>query len=199
MERLTKRDNDGQAMMDCQKCEADWTGKHGKPMADCTALYCRNRLKDRLAAYEDRGCASEEVLPKDKADEIALKLMRLADLESICSYTHLRELAEADKDGRVVVLPCKVGDTVWVTRNPWTGKLLKKPLDAYVNGMKMYSHGLYVNLLFDTRKINGTRDYEINHIGKTVFLTHEEAEKALEAMKDDWIETLPVLRRRSNT
>ena len=103
MERLTKRDTDGQAMMDCQKCEADWTGKHGKPMVDCTALYCRNRLKDRLAAYEDRGCAPEEVLPKDKADEIALKLMRLADLESICSYTRLRELAEADRDGRLVV------------------------------------------------------------------------------------------------
>ena len=46
MERLTKRDTDGQAMMDCDKCEADWTGKHGKPMADCTALYCRNRLLD---------------------------------------------------------------------------------------------------------------------------------------------------------
>lgn len=26
MERLTKRDTDGQAMMDCQKCEADWMG-----------------------------------------------------------------------------------------------------------------------------------------------------------------------------
>ena len=37
-------------------------------------------------------------------DEIALKLMRLADLESLCSYDHLRELAEADKEGRVVVL-----------------------------------------------------------------------------------------------
>lgn len=36
----------------------------------------------RLAAYEDSGCAPEEVLPKDKADEIALKLMRLADLEN---------------------------------------------------------------------------------------------------------------------
>lgn len=113
MERLTKRDTDGQAMMDCQKCKADWTGKHGKPMVDCTALYCRNRLKDRLAAYEDSACAPEEVLPKDKADEIALKLMRLADLESLCNYTRLRELAEADKDGRLVVLPCKVGDTVY--------------------------------------------------------------------------------------
>ena len=185
MERLTKRDTDGQAMMDCQKCEADWTGKHGKPMVDCTALYCRNRLKDRLAVYEDTGLTPEEVLPNDKADEIALKLMRLADLASLCNYTRLREMAEADKDGRLVMLPCKVGDVLWVTKNPWTGELLKKPLDSYVDGMKMYSHGLYVNLLFNTRKINGTRDYEINHIGKTVFLTREEAEAALEAMKDD--------------
>ena len=153
-------------------------------VADRQCADCRNRLKDRLAAYEDKVKTPEEVLPKDKADEITLKLMRLADLESLCGYTRLRELAEADKDGRLVVLPCKVGDTGWVTRNPWTGKLLKKPLDAYVNGMKMYSHGLYVNLLFDTRKINGARDYEINHIGKTVFLTHEQAVKALEAMKD---------------
>ena len=59
---------------------------------------------DRLAAYEDTGLTPEEVLPKDKADEIALKLMRLADLESLCSYDHLRELAEADKEGRLVVL-----------------------------------------------------------------------------------------------
>ena len=59
----------------------------------------------RLKAYEDTWLTPEEVLPKDKADEIALKLMRLADLESLCNYTRLRELAEADKDGRVVVLP----------------------------------------------------------------------------------------------
>lgn len=71
------------------------------------------QLYSALAAYEDTGLTPEEVLPKDKADEIALKLMRLADLESICSYTRLRELAEADKDERVVVLPCKVGDVVY--------------------------------------------------------------------------------------
>ena len=183
MKRLTKRDTDGQAMMDCEKCKADWTGKHGKPMADCTALYCRNRLKDRLAAYEDTRLTPERCAEFARADaEGRYIVMRDAEQEGVA---RLRELAEADKDGRLVVLPCKVGDTVWVTRNPWTGKLLKKPLDAYVNGMKMYSHGLYVNLLFDTRKINGTRDYEINHIGKTVFLTREEAVKALEAMKDE--------------
>lgn len=172
MERLTKRGTDGQAMMDCEKCKADWTGKHGKPMADCTALYCRNRLKDRLAAYEDRECAPEEVLPKDKADEIALKLMRLADLESLCSYTRLRELAEADKDGRLVVLPCKVGDTVYFAL---LGKIIEKQvfsIVAFSNSTRIYC--------------GGTSEYfRPEDIGKTFFLTREEAEKALEAMKNE--------------
>lgn len=155
-------------------------------ISQCRELPCQHggncsqkQVWERLKEYEDTGLTPDEVsaLVKDWSD--------LCTATGECGgIDRLRELSEADKDGRMVLLPCKVGDTVWVTRNPWTGKLLKKPLDAYVNGMKMYSHGLYVNLLFDTRKINGTRDYEINHIGKTVFLTREEAEKALEAMND---------------
>lgn len=80
-------------------------------IAQCREIPCpyngacsQRKVWERLKAYEDTGLTPEEVLPKDKADEIALKLMRLADLESICSYTRLRELAEADKDGRLVVL-----------------------------------------------------------------------------------------------
>lgn len=136
-----------------------------------------------LRQYLDTGMTPEEV-ERSKLEIEAGCVKAIARTYGI-DINRLRKLAEADRDGRVEVLPCKVGDTGWVTRNPWTGKLLKKPLDAYVNGMKMYSHGLYVNLLFDTRKINGARDYEINHIGKTVFLTHEQAVKALEAMKDE--------------
>ena len=176
MERLTKRDNDGQAMMDCEKCKADWTGKHGKPMDDCTALYCRNRLKDRLAAYEDRGCAPEEVLPKDKADEIALKLMRLADLESLCSYTRLRELAEADKDGRLVVLPCKVGDTVYFRTYDCNGTVDLGIQPHKVTNIVGYAivRGRYTDV-----------GLSLGLYGVSWFLTREEAEKALEAMKDD--------------
>lgn len=172
MERLTKRDNDGQAMMDCQKCEADWTGKHGKPMVDCTALYCRNRLKDRLAAYEDTELEPEEILPKDKADEIALKLMRLADLESFCSYTRLRELAEADRDGRLVVRPYRIGDTVYFAL---LGRIIEKQVFSIVsfsNSTRIYC--------------SGTSEYfRPEDIGKTFFLTRKEAEAALEAMKDE--------------
>lgn len=172
--RLTKRDTDGQAMMDCQKCKADWTGKHGKPMADCTALYCRNRLKDRLAAYEDSRCAPEEVLPKDKADEIALKLMRLADLESLCSYDHLRELAEADKDERVVVPPCKVGDMLYEV----TGR---KTISVYkVKAIRVELFGLFIEWdIIDGFVWQSLAGINAGEIGKTVFLTREEAERAL--------------------
>lgn len=165
--RLTKRDTDGQAMMDCQKCEADWTGKHGKPMVDCTALYCRNRLKDRIAAYEDSGCAPEEVLPKDKADEIALKLMRLADLESLCSYDRLRELAEADKDGRLVVQPCKLGDVLY--RASPSGVMVHRVVNVVYRGL---TSRWYIDTIPNL-------PYASEELGKTTFLTREEAEKAL--------------------
>ena len=111
-ERMTKRDTDGQAMMDCEKCKADWTGKHGKPMADCTALYCRNRLLDRLAAYEDTERSPEEVTALEKLFDYALKESKTLT-EQLTLLKHIRELAEADKDGRVLILPCKVGDKVW--------------------------------------------------------------------------------------
>ena len=126
----------------------------------------RQRCVERLADYEDSACEPEEVLPKDKADEIVLKLMRLADLESLCSYTRLRELAEADKDGRLVVLPCKVGDTVYrlFAGNP------DNPVIAT----------LKINTVAEAVKLIGKMGMH-KYIG--TFLTREEAEKALEAMK----------------
>lgn len=189
-ERLTKRDTDGQAMMDCEKCKADWTGKHGKPMVDCTALYCRNRLKDRCAAYEDTGLEPEEVssLAKDWSD--------LCTIVGECGgIDRVRELSETSKAGLVVVLPCKVGDTVWAA----SGKIIKCEID------EMYlcdSGGVEFLVSFncdgaDCKRCpfnNWTQDcsgeyycdceygsssFKDSDIGKTVFLTREEAEKAL--------------------
>lgn len=170
MERLTRRSDTGHAYY--PRCFEGPCNGNGCKFKDCPfdETICK-----RLAAYEDT-----ELEPAMCAN---YKAFEDEAISKGVTFKRIIALMEADRTGRLVVLPCKVGDTVWVTRNPWTGKLLKKPLDAYVNGMKMYSHGLYVNLLFDTREINGTRDYEINHIGKTVFLIREEAEKALEAMK----------------
>ena len=176
MERLTKRDADGQAMMDCQKCEADWTGKHGKPMADCTALYCRNRLKDRLAAFEDTGL-TPELLNDPFTWAMAMNLAAKPALG--VEPVRLRELADADKAGRVVVLPCKVGQRVFAMLDT----------DKHISECEVKQIGLGNEIAFVSIEPIGARGREygvsIKGFGKTVFLTREEAEAALEAMKDD--------------
>lgn len=171
MERLTKRDTDGQAMMDCEKCKADWTGKHGKPMADCTALYCRNRLKNRLAAYEDTGLTPEDCARATEIDDILL--------DEYYPSERMRKLIKADKDGRVVVLPCKVGDTVWAILDG-----AKYARECKVDFVNIGSFG--TTIVFVVK--DGLREqYGVTAAAfvKTVFLTREEAEKALEAMKDE--------------
>lgn len=175
-ERLTKRDTDGQAMMDCQKCKADWTGKHGKPMADCTALYCRNRLLDRLVEYEDTGLTPELCAEFARADaEGRYIVMRDAEQEGVA---RLRELAEADKDGRVEVLPCKVGDRLYEV----TGR---KTISVYkVRAIRVELFGLFIEWDivegFVWQSLSGINAGEI---GKTVFLTREEAEKVLKEVE----------------
>lgn len=167
MERLTQRLRTGEVLM-ASNCEEKYTEQE---------WICV--LQDRLAAYENSGCDPEEVLPKDKSDEIALKLMRLADLENLCSYTRLRELAEADKGDRVVVLPCQSGERVFAILDG----------EKHVRECEV-GHAV----LDDWRKVFAIRPvgYAQNAyyapfgaFGRTVFLTREEAEKALEAMRKE--------------
>lgn len=173
MERLTKRDTDGQAMMDCEKCKADWTGKHGKPMADCTALYCRNRLKNRLAAYEDTGLTPEDCARATEIDDILL--------DEYYPSGRMRELIKADKDGRLVVLPVRpvltqsIGSMLYIIEE---GEIVEDSLCEALVGMG--SNG-EINIFYTT--LSDQISFEQADIGKTVFLTCEEAEKALEAMK----------------
>lgn len=87
----------------------------------------------------------------------------------------LRELAEADKAERVVVLPCKVGDTVWFKTYTDNGKTcigMQSHKAVSVRVCVMADGSIFpVELL-------------LSRFGKSWFLTREEAEKALEAMKD---------------
>lgn len=159
--RMTKRDTDGQAMMDCQKCEADWTGKHGKPMADCTALYCRNRLLDRLVEYEDTGLTPELV---QETAELAIWVHENG-------LDKIKEWIKADKEGRVVVQPCKVGDTLF---RVFAGEILEHK----VGNMRYLA--IQGRWDIDTTPFCS---YVESSIGKTIFLTREEAEKALKEVE----------------
>ena len=123
---------------------------------------------ERLAAYEDTGLTPERCAEFARADaEGRYIVMRDAEQEGVA---RLRELAEADKDGRVVVLPCKVGDTVYFAL---IGRIIEKQVFSIVsfsNSTRIYC--------------GGTSEYfRPEDIGKTVFLTREEAEKALREME----------------
>jgi hypothetical protein len=126
----------------------------------------------RLAAYEDTGLEPEEIDMDHEAAETLRQLCRGCDLD------RLEELAEADKDERVVVPPCKVGDRLYEV----TGR---KTISVYrVKAIRVELFGLFIEWDLDEgfvwQSLSGINAEEI---GKTVFLTREEAEKALEAMK----------------
>lgn len=86
----------------------------------------------------------------------------------------LRELADADRAGRLVVLPCKVGDWLWT--------FCSHPVE------QVYSFTVTdISTLNGRTMLNTSRCGVIDarDVGKTVFLTREEAEAALEATEDD--------------
>ena len=84
----------------------------------------------------------------------------------------LRELAEADKDGRVVVLPCRQGDELWTYCN----HPVKRVYSFTVSDVSTLNGRTVLNTL-------GLGTIRPEDIGKTVFLTREEAEKALRKME----------------
>lgn len=92
------------------------------------------------------------------------------------SPDRLRELAQAEKEGRLVVLPCDVGDKLYdVTLGEVREKIvisLSMLLSKSVNHLVIHAENFR----------NAVTSYELQDIGKTVFLTREAAEAALDAM-----------------
>lgn len=116
-------------------------------------------MMDRLAACEDTGLEPEEITAmRHTLDEY---------------HKVVDPLIRAQADGRLVVLPCKVGDKLY---RVFAGEIF----EHRVGSMKYFA-------------IQGQWDIETypfcpyveSSIGKTIFLTREEAKAALEAMKDD--------------
>lgn len=183
MERLTKHSK--QTSHENGICCTHFRGPECLGVGGNCAMNCKweEAAWSRLAAYEDTGMTPERCAEFARADaELRYIVMRDAEQEGVA---RLRELTEADKDGRLVVLPCKVGDTLWVTGRdnvPREMELEAPDIRAVCTDED--------NLCMSTcnRKPDGFCAYRLRNdgadIGKTVFLTHEEAEAALEAMKD---------------
>lgn len=156
-ERLTFLNGDGVPCVKEDNCMEEQSGH-----------YCGPAI-DRLAAYEDTRQAPEEIYSL-YGEWCAM----MSVLNSIGSYDRLRELAEADKEGRVVVLPCKVGDTVYEV----TSRGTISEYEVMAMRTEMFEQFIAWRLRkgFVDRFCDGI---PVGEIGKTVFLTREEAERAL--------------------
>ena len=139
-----------------------------------------------MSDFISRAKALEDFEACNKAPFTEDTMINLAAQALGVEADRLRELAEADKDGRVVVQPCKVGDKLY---RVFAGEII----EHRVGRMKYFA-------------IQGRWDIETypfypcveSSIGKTVFFTSEKAKKALQEMegkKDDWTETVSVLWR----
>lgn len=100
-------------------------------------------------------------------------LNRLAAYEDTMPLERAQELAQADKDGRLVVLPCKVGDLVYqiTVRKKYLNRSMCTP---YIKSVEIKTENAFKYM---------------NDIGKTVFLTREEAEAALKKREEAENET----------
>ena len=156
MERLTKR-VDGIAVLESWAIDKD-------------PVSIIQRLCNRLAAYEDSGLEPEEIerIVDAYGRGHTLRTESAERLEIVREIKpgRLRELIQAEKKGRLEVLPCKVGDHI-----------LADGREAIVVWFFGYKTERYLHAQFlDNAEYTDIPFYEI---GKTVFLTREEAEAAL--------------------
>lgn len=171
MERLTEHSK--QTSHENGICCTHFRGPECLEVGGNCAMNCKweEAAWSRLAAYEDTRLEPEEITAMqhtlDEYHKVADPLLR------------------AQADGRLVVLPCKVGDTLWVTgRDNVPQEMELEALD--IRAVCTDEDNLCMSTC--NRKPDGFCAYRLRNdgadIGKTVFLTREEAKAALEAMKD---------------
>ena len=147
-----------------------------------------NKAVDRLAVYEETGLEPEDF--KRAFNEAAV--LKLAGQALGITPDRLRELAQADREGRCVVPPCKVGQKVKVDVRTWgnvwnyktveNGKFLIGEIVAITKTKKQTLVKIRVEHNVSWKR--PTRRYPASAIGKTVFLTRGEAEAALRREQD---------------
>ena len=124
----------------------------------CCEHYCDNTFPvcDDKAIY-DRLAAIEDIL----GDEY--------DLDE------LREMVQAKRDGRCVVLPCKIDDDVYIN-------LFGRTLDATVISISELASTPTYKAMYGIRLCY---IFKADDVGRTVFLTREAAEEALKAREQE--------------
>ena len=154
-------------------------------IAQCKEVKCpydtacsQKQVWERLKAYEDTGLSP---IACEESAKIEKGLSKGG-----YSTSRRVELICADQEGRAIILPCKVGDTIYAIVQVFGGDgVYHKITEKKITGIG----GNTMNKVWMVNRENSLEDrFSPSEFGRTVFLTREEAEKALaelEGKKDD--------------
>lgn len=123
---------------------------------------------NKLAEYEDIGLTPEEIKYFLKDFGITITMRNRELIKELQEYRSLKA------DGKLVKLPCKVGDVVYeanINRNIIS--IYRITSIVVMSESRNYNWGLISGIYSN---INGFNEFAL---GKTIFLTREDAEKAL--------------------
>lgn len=134
------------------------------PISDHAAYYAR--CVNKLADYEDTGMEPKEIKRLIETNETHMR-------KHTEMWKDLEKYLKAEAEGHIVVLPCKVGDTVYV--------LVKEgKIEKYIVSGIIIDHN---NTWIDIREIDnpyGGGLLNALQFGVDIFCTREDAEAALE-------------------
>lgn len=146
-------------------------------------------IADRLAAYEETGLEPEEVRGiKTAYDEVQIPYEVVA---TGADAARVIRLLDAEDEGRLIVLPCKVGDIIYEVDRPEYGVIVCKVLwvDSYMGpeqhvegNEQIFTHLCNVEVI-DGHGKGSSYSFAPDEFGESVFLTREGAEAALEAKR----------------
>lgn len=156
MERLTRRNEHGEdSFLVCNS--KDGCGVNCAAYDPCRV---EQMALDRLAAYEDT-----ELSPEICSE---YKMFEDEAISKNVTFNHIVELMDSEAEGRLLILPCKMFDTVYMVVEK-RARVSSKSEFRFVKKSQMTWNNLH-RVLED--------------FGKTVFLTEEEAVAAVNRMND---------------
>jgi hypothetical protein len=118
------------------------------------AFYNYSIAIKQLGKYEDTGLTPEEV----------------------------QEIAKAKGENRLVELPCKVGDKVWLILETLNDKF--EIVESVVTKVFHTSKDSFISCWIDCQGIGNSLEFQISEFGENVFLVKEESENALKKRGD---------------
>ena len=124
-------------------------------------FHCSRKLND------DGGCINGCIVPK--------------------LYKHLAEYEDLEEQGLLLKLPCKVGTVAYLIDHNFV-RMERKPIKCIIDEFTVDRYNDCYAVLNGAEKFYMMRRFRainIKQFGETIFLTKEEAEKALERLEKD--------------